>query len=106
MAAPRTTSEAKLEEDENPSKKRKISPAVEVSVIKASSSSPLRPPVLRAPKITPFTSGRPCRSVDNFERLNKIEEGTYGVVYRARLLLYNVVLPFLSVVTDLIQVYL
>lgn len=25
-----------------------------------------------------------CRSVDEFERLNKIEEGTYGVVYRAR----------------------
>lgn len=24
-----------------------------------------------------------CRSVDEFERLNKIEEGTYGVVYRA-----------------------
>eukprot|EP00897_Mesotaenium_endlicherianum_P007341 jgi/Mesen1/6635/ME000034S06089 len=25
-----------------------------------------------------------CRSVDNFERLNRIDEGTYGVVYRAR----------------------
>ena len=25
-----------------------------------------------------------CRSVDNFEKLNRIEEGTYGVVYRAR----------------------
>ncbi|KAJ3675441.1 hypothetical protein LUZ60_004483 [Juncus effusus] len=25
-----------------------------------------------------------CRSVDSFERLNKINEGTYGVVYRAR----------------------
>lgn len=25
-----------------------------------------------------------CRSVDDFERLNKIDEGTYGVVYRAR----------------------
>jgi cell division cycle 2-like protein len=25
-----------------------------------------------------------CRSVDVFERLNKINEGTYGVVYRAR----------------------
>lgn len=25
-----------------------------------------------------------CRSVDEFERLNKIDEGTYGVVYRAR----------------------
>ncbi|KAG9147266.1 hypothetical protein Leryth_017998 [Lithospermum erythrorhizon] len=25
-----------------------------------------------------------CRSVDEFERLNKIDEGTYGVVYRAQ----------------------
>ncbi|CAG2112547.1 unnamed protein product [Medioppia subpectinata] len=25
-----------------------------------------------------------CRSVDEFERINRIEEGTYGVVYRAR----------------------
>ncbi|KAH7286650.1 hypothetical protein KP509_32G016400 [Ceratopteris richardii] len=25
-----------------------------------------------------------CRSVDEFEKLNKIDEGTYGVVYRAR----------------------
>ncbi|KAH8500393.1 hypothetical protein H0E87_015593 [Populus deltoides] len=25
-----------------------------------------------------------CRSVDEFERLNKIDEGTCGVVYRAR----------------------
>ncbi|KAJ4839392.1 hypothetical protein Tsubulata_016844 [Turnera subulata] len=25
-----------------------------------------------------------CRSVDDFERLNKIDEGTYGVVYRAK----------------------
>lgn len=25
-----------------------------------------------------------CRSVENYEKLNKIEEGTYGIVYRAR----------------------
>jgi cell division cycle 2-like protein len=25
-----------------------------------------------------------CRSVDEFERLNKIDEGTYGVVHKAR----------------------
>jgi serine/threonine protein kinase len=25
-----------------------------------------------------------CRSVEEFERLNRISEGTYGVVYRAR----------------------
>ncbi|KAJ3691637.1 hypothetical protein LUZ61_020801 [Rhynchospora tenuis] len=42
---------------------------------------------------TPESAGPPqrrinmlqgCRSVDEFERLNKINEGTYGVVYRAR----------------------
>ncbi|KAK4760486.1 hypothetical protein SAY87_005379 [Trapa incisa] len=42
---------------------------------------------------TPEPAGNPqrsvnmlqgCRSVDEFERLNKIDEGTYGVVYRAR----------------------
>ncbi|KAI9312454.1 kinase-like domain-containing protein [Dichotomocladium elegans] len=26
----------------------------------------------------------PCRHVDRYERLNKIEEGSYGIVYRAR----------------------
>lgn len=30
----------------------------------------------------PFLSG--CRSVDNFSKLNRIEEGTYGVVFRAK----------------------
>lgn len=27
---------------------------------------------------------KPCRHVDQFEKLNRIDEGTYGVVYRAR----------------------
>lgn len=25
-----------------------------------------------------------CRSVDEFERLHKINEGTYGIVYKAK----------------------
>lgn len=25
-----------------------------------------------------------CRSVDEYERLNRVSEGTYGVVFRAR----------------------
>ncbi|KAK9063498.1 hypothetical protein SSX86_017368 [Deinandra increscens subsp. villosa] len=45
------------------------------------------------PQGTPEAGGPPqrsvnmlqgCRSVDEFERLNKIDEGTYGVVYRAK----------------------
>ncbi|VDO04328.1 unnamed protein product [Rodentolepis nana] len=39
-----------------------------------------RPPV----KPFYFPSIQGCRSVDEFECLNRIEEGTYGVVYRAR----------------------
>lgn len=41
---------------------------------------PTRPPgtTLSGP---PLVS---CRSVDNYEKLNRIEEGAYGVVYRAR----------------------
>ena len=27
---------------------------------------------------------KPCRSVDNYSKINKIEEGTYGVVFRGR----------------------
>ncbi|CAO2829427.1 unnamed protein product [Amaranthus hypochondriacus] len=41
------------------------------------------PEPLAAPKrVVNMLQG--CRSVDEFERLNKIDEGTYGVVYRAR----------------------
>ncbi|KAL2916188.1 hypothetical protein HK105_204279 [Polyrhizophydium stewartii] len=39
-------------------------------------------PVQRPPPLVPFI--RPCRSVDNYEKLNRIEEGSYGIVYRAR----------------------
>ncbi|CAG8609582.1 12555_t:CDS:10, partial [Acaulospora morrowiae] len=39
--------------------------------------------------IKPMQTSRPpmitgCRSVDNYEKLNRIEEGAYGVVFRAR----------------------
>lgn len=36
------------------------------------------PAILEGPFITP------CRHVDNYEKLNRIAEGAYGVVYRAR----------------------
>ncbi|KAK8970364.1 Cyclin-dependent kinase G-2 [Platanthera guangdongensis] len=39
-------------------------------------------PVLPPQRVINMLQG--CRSVDDFERLNKIDEGTYGVVYRAR----------------------
>lgn len=57
---------------EPPSKKRKLSP----SPPNASSTNKL----LRFPA----PSWGPCRHVDNFEKLNHIEEGSYGWVSRAR----------------------
>ncbi|ORZ35762.1 kinase-like domain-containing protein [Catenaria anguillulae PL171] len=48
------------------------------------------PPPLPAPLIhshyPPATDSRlpPCRSVDCYEKLNRIDEGAYGIVYRAR----------------------
>uniref|UniRef100_A0A0C9RYV4 cyclin-dependent kinase n=1 Tax=Wollemia nobilis TaxID=56998 RepID=A0A0C9RYV4_9CONI len=61
-------------------------------------ASPSDSPSLSSPSTSPFPSPSPlpvlssrridmlqgCRSVDEFERLNKISEGTYGIVYRAR----------------------
>jgi len=38
----------------------------------------LKPLLLEGPYLSS------CRHVDNYEKLNRIEEGTYGVVYRAR----------------------
>lgn len=53
------------------------------------------PPVTRSPIRSSSTAAtaaaavprpflRECRHVDCFEQLNKIEEGSYGIVYRAR----------------------
>jgi cell division cycle 2-like protein len=71
---------------QKPSKQRKI----------VSSSSPPPPPptqskavrkvIMRTeeavPKVYPYLRG--CRHVDCFEKLNHIEEGSYGIVFRAR----------------------
>lgn len=45
------------------------------------SAIPIEPPV---PPQRTIDMLQGCRSVDEFERLNKIDEGTYGVVYRAK----------------------
>ncbi|CAG0921033.1 unnamed protein product [Notodromas monacha] len=44
--------------------------------------SPPTPPESRLPAYYPAISG--CRLVEEFQCLNRIEEGTFGVVYRAR----------------------
>ncbi|KAJ3140547.1 hypothetical protein HDU90_007847 [Geranomyces variabilis] len=43
-------------------------------------TSPFKPPRTHLPG-PPLVS---CRNVDNYEKLNRIEEGAYGIVYRAR----------------------
>ena len=47
--------------------------------------TPPESPVELAPELPPYLpSLQGCRSVEEFHCLNRIEEGTYGVVYRAR----------------------
>jgi cell division cycle 2-like len=50
----------------------------ENEVCRSETPEPVKPPHRRIDML------QGCRSVDEFERLNKINEGTYGVVYRAR----------------------
>ena len=47
--------------------------------------TPPESPVELAPELPPYYPAlQGCRSVEEFHCLNRIEEGTYGVVYRAR----------------------
>ncbi|KAK9675457.1 hypothetical protein RND81_11G008100 [Saponaria officinalis] len=60
---------------------------ISLSSIEASSEDEddsLRKPELPAPPKRTVNMLMGCRSVDEFDRLNKIDEGTYGVVYRAK----------------------
>jgi cell division cycle 2-like protein len=52
------------------------------AALESSPAPPPVPPPARRRVRQPLLDG--CRSVDAFERLDKIEEGSYGVVYRAR----------------------
>jgi len=48
------------------------------------SESPRPSPVELKPQLPPyFPALQGCRNVEEFQCLNRIEEGTYGVVYRA-----------------------
>ena len=63
------------EESDRPSKRRRLSPGSDVK-----SNGALTGKLLRFPA----PEWGPCRHVDNFEKLNHIEEGSYGWVSRAR----------------------
>jgi len=48
------------------------------------SASPVPSPAELKPQLPPyFPALQGCRNVEEFQCLNRIEEGTYGVVYRA-----------------------
>ena len=70
-----SASEPLNEDTERPAKRRRLSPEVEQP---AKDLPPAR--LLRFPAL----EWGPCRHVDNFEKLNHIEEGSYGWVSRAR----------------------
>ena len=67
--------EATNTDTEPPSKKRKISPESDAPWTELPPSKLLR---------FPTPEWGPCRHVDNFEKLNHIEEGSYGWVSRAK----------------------
>ena len=63
------------DERERPSKRRRLSPESEASKVEQQPTKLLR---------FPAPQWGPCRHVDNFEKLNHIEEGSYGWVSRAK----------------------
>ena len=62
-------------ESERPLKRRRLSAEQHQSTVEPSSAQLLR---------FPAPEWGPCRHVDNFEKLNHIEEGSYGWVSRAK----------------------
>ena len=65
-------------DSERPSKRRRISPEPDTTTSSTQEQSAAKLLRLPAPE------WGPCRHVDNFEKLNHIEEGSYGWVYRAK----------------------
>ncbi|KZF22731.1 kinase-like protein [Xylona heveae TC161] len=62
----------------HPSKRRKLSPERDSRDVDAPAPAPIKLLRFAAPE------WGPCRHLDNFERLNHIEEGSYGWVSRAK----------------------
>ncbi|OBZ88860.1 Cyclin-dependent kinase 11B [Choanephora cucurbitarum] len=80
--------DTKKQEKKRHEKKQKKSKSHIVATATASEAPPEIPSVpkiLRAPKSQSYYPYlRQCRHVDTYERLNHIEEGSYGIVFRAR----------------------
>ncbi len=90
ISATKNIRKKKARKEERSPKRRKLSVQIDI---------PGRPVHLKQPKlegqgreISPSKlqqqfgapSISPCRSINAYERLNKIEEGSYGIVYRGR----------------------
>ena len=63
------------DDDERPTKRRRLSPESDQPAIELPPTQLLR---------FPAPEWGPCRHIDNFEKLNHIEEGSYGWVSRAK----------------------
>lgn len=68
-------------EEEKPPEVKEAAPVVVVK----KEPEPIKPPESNPPQLPTYLPAiQGCRSVEEFHCLNRIEEGTYGVVYRAR----------------------
>ncbi|KAI8388241.1 Pkinase-domain-containing protein [Radiomyces spectabilis] len=83
--------ESDVDEKHQSHEKKKQKKPVKPAVVKPASATPdSRPasPVRHVLRRPPTSAVQPilasCRSVDCYERLNHIEEGSYGIVFRAR----------------------
>lgn len=72
------------DEEEEPVEKRPVKQQKKATL--PTESKAVRQVIMRTeqPPPKPYPYLRECRHVDNFERLNHIEEGSYGIVFRAR----------------------
>lgn len=80
-SAPTTTKRHKKTSTEKKHPSRHASPSISHDTSKTKTPA-LTQPMPRRSTSRPFIAS--CRSVDRFERLNRIEEGSYGIVFRAR----------------------
>lgn len=72
------------EDDVKPRKRRRRFASLEAATDNTSDSSPIPHNSIDSPRLRFAPSWPACRSVEHYERLNFIDEGTYGRVYRAR----------------------
>jgi len=85
--AHRTTFESSDDDDEPTPPPPPAPPAAAAATAPAPPGPPApasRPAAADPPVLPAASAARECRAVDAYEKLNRISEGTYGVVFRAR----------------------